>query len=167
MQQSYQWRPVLTDLLPPGRPFLCNCVSSLHALVTIKDILQKPLSYLASQIRLSIKEQSTREQVEAYASLIREDTNRAPVLFGESSMRHLSFTNWTKANMYGVDLSAAAVRHRETPLMSSYVQGAVKPYKVNDSFYIIGDASGNYWISGHRIRALWKKMAKGMAAEHI
>ncbi|KAK1241762.1 hypothetical protein MKX07_007585 [Trichoderma sp. CBMAI-0711] len=169
VQQAYQWRPILKDLIPENRPFLSNCVGFLVTLMPAKDVLQKPLSYLASQIRRSIKEQGSREQVEAYTSLIRLDpANRAPPFFGSSSMQLLMFSNWQKANMYGTDLSAAAVTPRSTPLTPSYVQSVQGPYSFSDGIIIVGkDAEGNYWLSGHRGQGLWEMMEKKMQEEVI
>lgn len=169
VQQAYQWRPILGDLIPDKRPFLSNCVGFLSTLIPAKDVLQKPLSYLASQIRRSIKEQGSREQVEAYTSLIRLDpANRAPPFFGNSSMQLLMFSNWQKANMYGTDLSAATVTPRDTPLKPSYVQSVQGPYNFSDGIIIVGrDTEGNYWFSGYRAQGLWGMMEKGMEEEEI
>lgn len=134
-----------------------------------KDLLQKPLSYLASHIRRSIVEQGSREQIEAYASLIRLDPrNKAPPMFGQSSMQLLMFSNWQKANMYGFDLSAAAAKPRDTPLIPSYVQSMQSPYNFADGIIIVGkDSEGNYWLSGYRTKGLWKMMETEMAKEDI
>ncbi|RFU75937.1 hypothetical protein TARUN_6306 [Trichoderma arundinaceum] len=133
-----------------------NCVGFLVTLMPAKDVLQKPLSYLASQIRRTITEQSSREQVEAYTSLIRLDlANRAPPFFGSSSMHLLMFSNWQKVNMYGTDLSAGAVTPRRTPLTPSYIQSVQGPYSFSDGIIIVGkDAEGNYWLSGNRAKGL-------------
>ncbi|KAL7785686.1 hypothetical protein V8C43DRAFT_290752 [Trichoderma afarasin] len=169
VQQAYQWRPILKDLIPDKRPFLSNCVGFLVTLVPAKDVLQKPLSYLASQIRRSIKEQGSREQVEAYTSLIRLDpANRAPPFFGSTSMQLLMFSNWQKANMYATDLSAAAVTPRRTPLTPSYVQSVQGPYNFSDGIIVVGkDLEGNYWFSGNRAKGLWGMMEKKMEEEVI
>ncbi|KAL7941247.1 hypothetical protein V8C42DRAFT_335199 [Trichoderma barbatum] len=169
VQQAYQWRPILKDLIPDKRPFLSNCVGFLVTLMPAKDVLQKPLSYLASQIRRSIKEQGSREQVEAYTSLIRLDpANRAPPIFGSSSMQLLMFSNWQKANMYGTDLSAATVSPRSMPLTPSYVQSVQGPYNFSDGIIIVGkDTKGNYWLSGNRAKGLWGVMEKKMEEEVI
>ncbi|GKT61344.1 lysR family regulatory protein [Colletotrichum tofieldiae] len=164
---AYQWRPVLTDLVPPGRPFLCNCVGFLVTLLTASDIMKKPLSYLASEIRRSIAEQGTREQVEAYSSLIRKDLrNKSPPLFGDGSMQLLMFSNWHKANIYGFDVSAAAIEPRDTPLLPSYVQTVQGPYNFTDGIIILGkDTHGNYWLSGHKVRGDWGAMMRKMAED--
>ncbi|OLN87672.1 hypothetical protein CCHL11_05646 [Colletotrichum chlorophyti] len=169
VQQAYQWRPVLADLIPANKPFLSNCVGFLVTLVTAKDVLQKPLSYLASQIRRTIEDQGTRKQVEAYTSLIRQDSvTKAPPFFGDSSMQLIMFSNWQKANMYDTDLSAAAFRSRETPLFPSYVQTVQAPYCFTDGIIIVGkDKEGNYWLSGYRVKGLWDVMEEKIAQNKV
>lgn len=156
----------MTDLLPDKRPFLSNCVGFLSTLLPIKDLLQKPLSYVASQIRRSIKEQGSREQVEAYTSLVRLDpSNRAPPFFGDSSMNLLMFSNWQNTNMYQINLSAAAAAVTP-PLTPSYVQSVQGPYNFADGIIIVGkDAKGKYWLSGYRAKGLWEMMGKKMKEE--
>ncbi|KZL83357.1 lysr family regulatory protein [Colletotrichum incanum] len=164
VQQAYQWRPVLEDLLPSDKPFLCNCVGFLVTLMSASDVLNKPLGHLASAIRRSITEQGTREQVEAYSSLVRQDPRtKSPPLFGCSSMQLLMFSNWHKANIYGFDLSAAAIQPRDKPLLPSYVQTVQGPYNFTDGIIILGkDADGNYWLSGHKVKGEWSAMEKMM-----
>lgn len=148
---------------------MSNCVGFLVTLVPTKDVYSQPLSYLASKIRTSIKEQGSREQVEAYASYVRMDpANRAPPFFGDSSMQLIMFSNWQKARMYGLDLTAAAGKPRSSPLFPSYVQSVQGPYKFNDGFIVVGkDTHGNYWLSAYRVKGLWEMMAKEMEKAEI
>lgn len=159
----------MKDLIPNDRPFLSNCVGFLVTLVPTKDVYSKPLSYLASKIRASIKEQGSREQVEAYASYVRMDpANRAPPFFGGSTMQLIMFSNWQKANMYGLDLSAATAKPRESPLLPSYVQSVQGPYKFNDGFIVVGkDPQENYWLCAYRVSGLWDMMAEDIAKAEI
>lgn len=169
VQQAYQWRPVLGDLVPHNRPFLCNCVGFLVTLMPARDIFKKPLGYLASQIRRSIKEQGSREQVEAYSALVRQDTkNKAPPFFGDSSMQLMMFSNWQKAKMFEFDLSAAAIQPRDTPLFPSYAQNVQGPYNFTDGIIIVGkDSHGNYWLSGHKVKGEWELIKSKMSVENI
>jgi hypothetical protein len=83
-------------------------------------------------------------------------------------MQLLMFSNWQKANMYGTDLSAAAVKSRDTPLVPSYVQSMQGPYNFTDGIIIVGkDHEGNYWLSGYRVKGLWEMMETEMAKEEI
>ncbi|OHW92843.1 hypothetical protein CSPAE12_08547 [Colletotrichum incanum] len=169
IQQAYQWRSVLEDIIPPDRPFLSNCVGTLLTLTSAKELIQRPLSYLASQVRQAVIEQGSREQVEAYASLVRRDPrNKAPPFLGASSMQFISFTNCQKANMFGVDLSAASANPRNTPLLPSYVQILHGPYNFTNGIIIVGkDPKGNYWLSGYGVKGLWESMERKMATEDI
>ncbi|UKZ78758.1 hypothetical protein TrVFT333_006503 [Trichoderma virens FT-333] len=153
-------------------PFLSKEIFSLIGCLDWQLLILQKIRrnlHLAAQIRRSIKEQGSREQVEAYTSLIRLDpANRAPPFFGSSSMQLLMFSNWQKANMYGTDLSAAAVTPRRTPLRPSYVQSVQGPYNFSDGIIIVGkDAEGNYWLSGNRAKGLWGMMGKKMEDEVI
>ncbi|KZL64682.1 family regulatory protein [Colletotrichum incanum] len=128
------------------------------------DVSKKPLSYLASEIRRSIAAQDTRDQIEAYSSLVRQNTrNKSPPLFGDGSMELVMCSNWHKANVYGFDVSAAAVKPRDTPLLPSYVQNAQGPYNFADGIMILGkDTHGNYWLSGHKAEGEWGAMMRKM-----
>ncbi|KAI6778163.1 AAA ATPase [Emericellopsis cladophorae] len=167
VQQAYQFRPVLKDLNPVGRPFLSNCVSFLVSLMPAKDVTLKPLSHLASSIRHLIKEQGIREQVEAYTSLVREDpANHAPPFFGESGMQLIMFSNWSKSNLFATDLSAAAAKSRSEPLCSSYLQSVQGPCNFNDGIIVVGkDMQGNHWLSGYRAWGLWGLMEEEIARQ--
>ncbi|KAF4914571.1 Transcriptional regulator sdnM [Colletotrichum viniferum] len=138
LQQVYEWRRALKDLIPHDRPILSNCVGFVVTLIPAKDLLQKPLSYVASQIRRTLIEQGSREQIEAYTSLIRQDPiNKAPPLFGDTSMKLLMFTNWQRARFYETDFSAASVNKLDGPLFPSYIQAVPGPYEFNDGLILL------------------------------
>ncbi|KAK7739250.1 hypothetical protein SLS62_011276 [Diatrype stigma] len=174
IQQAMEVRPKMPDRLPPGRPFLGNAVAFVVALLPAKDILTKPLSYVAAAIRRAIVEQGTRPQIEAYGSLVRLDpTNRAPPFFGESGMHLYLFTNWQKAGLFETDLGAAIVEKKDDGRMGtkraltpSYIQTVQGPYDFPDGIFVVGkDAQENYWVSAYRLKGLWGVMDKVMAAE--
>ncbi|KAK2061363.1 hypothetical protein LY76DRAFT_567224 [Colletotrichum caudatum] len=167
VQQAYDWRRVLEDLLPSNKPFLCNCVGFLVTLMPVSDILKKPLSHLALAIRRSIIEQRTRKQVEAYSSFVRQDLRtKSPPLFGCPSMWLLMFSNWKKANMHGVNLSGAAVHPRNEPLFPSYVQTVQGPYNFTDGIIILGkDQEDNYWLSGYKPQGEWDALERQMKGD--
>ncbi|KAF4826911.1 Acetyltransferase BOT5 [Colletotrichum tropicale] len=168
LQQVYEWRRALKDLIPHDRPILSNCVGFVVTLIPAKDLLQKPLSYVASQIRRTLIEQGSREQIEAYTSLIRQDPiNKAPPLFGDTSMNLLMFTNWQRARLYETDFSAASVTKLDGPLFPSYIQAVPGPYEFNDGLILFGkDSSSNYWFGGQRAQGQWgmmeRKIEEGM-----
>ncbi|KAF3810518.1 hypothetical protein GCG54_00013758 [Colletotrichum gloeosporioides] len=168
LQQVYEWRRALKDLIPRDRPILSNCVGFVVTLIPAKDLLQKPLSYVAFQIRRTLIEQGSREQIEAYTSLIRQDpVNKAPPLFGDTSMKLLMFTNWQRARLYETDFAAASVTKLDGPLFPSYIQAVPGPYEFNDGLILFGkDSAGNYWFGGQRAQGQWgmmeRKIEEGM-----
>lgn len=83
-------------------------------------------------------------------------------------MHLFMFSNWQKGNMFRVNLMAATVAPRQTPLRPSYVQSVQGPYNFSDGIIIVGkDAEGNYWLSGYRAKGLWDMMEKEMKEEVI
>ncbi|KAK2774733.1 lysR family regulatory protein [Colletotrichum kahawae] len=168
LQQVYEWRRALKDLIPNDRPILSNCVGFVVTLIPAKDLLLKPLSYVASQVRRTLIEQGSREQIEAYTALIRQDPiNKAPPMFGDTSMRLLMFTNWQRARLYETDFSAASVTKLDGPLFPSYIQAVPGPYEFNDGLLLFGkDSAGNYWFGGQRAQGQWgmmkRKIEEGM-----
>ncbi|KAF4999875.1 hypothetical protein FDECE_11374 [Fusarium decemcellulare] len=144
------------ETLPKGRPYISNALGFANVILPAKDILTKPLSWLAQQVRLAIAEQGTRGQVEAYLALQRESAGRLLVFFGDVGMHQQSLSNWQKANMFGLDFKAAAVTSRDgKPLRPEYIQNNQSPV-FPEGFPIIGkDEKGNYWLSGYRRKGLW------------
>ncbi|KDN60768.1 hypothetical protein CSUB01_05960 [Colletotrichum sublineola] len=163
IQQAYDWRPVLEDRLPPGNPFLSNCVGFLVTHLPASDLLTKPLGYLAGKIRGSITGQHPLEQVEAYCSLVRQYPKwKLPPFFGCSSMDLRMFSNWSKAKFYNLDLSDAQCK----PLQPYYVQTVQGPYEFTDGIIIVGkDVDGNYWLSGHKVEGEWDAIEEKMNKE--
>ncbi|KAJ7257100.1 hypothetical protein C8J57DRAFT_1185943 [Mycena rebaudengoi] len=148
-----------SDVLPEGQPYIGNALSFANATAPACDVLTKPLSWLALKVREAIASQTTRSQIEAYASLVREYSPgmRVPVLFGDAGMQMLLVSNWQKARLFEIDFAAAWVGggKGKDPCRASYIQCNQDP-NFPDAFPIVGkDARGNYWISGYRAKGLW------------
>ncbi|KAM0429637.1 hypothetical protein ACHAPT_006242 [Fusarium lateritium] len=162
-QNSMSLRRVLaSDLLSPSdRPYISMALGFPTVLLPARDILTKPLSWLALQFRNAINSQGTREQVEAYAALQREfsPTLRMPLFFGDSGMYNIFYSNWQKAALFDFDFGDAAVTPRGgKPLRPSYIQCVQDP-AFPEGWPISGkDEKGNYWISGFRAKGLWAKI---------
>lgn len=71
-------------------------------------------------------------------------------------MQLMTFSNWCKAGMFGHDFSPARQdTANRAPLYPSYVQTVQLPLEVPDGLPIIGrDQSGNYWMSGFRVKGI-------------
>lgn len=160
-QNSMSLRKVLAgDLLPPGRPFVSMALGFPTVLHPARDLLGRPLSWLAREFRRAIVEQGTRAQVEAYAALQRDfdPSLRMPVFFGDSGMYNIFYSNWHKAGLFDFDFAGAAERPRDRPLRASYIQCVQDP-SFPEGWVINGkDAEGNYWIFGFRAKGLWAKL---------
>lgn len=84
-------------------------------LVATKEGLDKPLGCLAGDIRRSINEQRTRQQIEAYQALVRANARPLrplPVFLGKAQMHHIRYPNWTQSGVYQTDFLAASVAKR-------------------------------------------------------
>lgn len=78
-------------------------------------------------------------------------------------MHLISVSNWSKADFFGVDFSAASVSGSSRPLRPIYIHSAQTPYKFTDMFPIIGkDAHGNYWFSATRVTRNWAAVEKAL-----
>ncbi|KAM0806699.1 hypothetical protein AB5N19_07036 [Seiridium cardinale] len=150
---------------PAKDPYVSNLFTILYSLLPACDIINKPVSQTAHQIRRSIIEQGTREQVEAYFALQRQGGGKMLPLLGDSNMHMMTISNWTKADLYGHDFGPAAlspeVRKTQYP---SYVQTTQLPFNFPEGFCIIGqDSQRNYWLYGFRVAGVWAKVEAALA----
>ncbi|KAG8159414.1 hypothetical protein KVR01_011075 [Diaporthe batatas] len=156
------------DLLPPDRPYVSNCLTFTSVLKTKKEV-DKSLGLLAADIRRGINKHGTREQIEAFLSMVRKNAwplGPMPVFFGRPNMHHIGFSNWTKVKTYMMDFSAAAVTKSNTPILPSFVSQIQTGIPYPDGFLITGqDSHGNYWLEGYRPAGLWAHVAKALGEE--
>ncbi|KAI5918155.1 hypothetical protein F4810DRAFT_603836 [Camillea tinctor] len=151
---------------PAKDPYLSNMFTILYTLLPAHEIINKPVSYLASEIRRSIVEQGTREQVEAYFALQRQSPGRMFPSFGDAGMHMMTLSNWGKANLYGHDFGPAALAEEERAKgqFPSYIQTTQLPFSFPEGFCTIGqDAKENWWLYGFRVSGLWAKIEKVLA----
>lgn len=158
MQAMSIRRALEKDLLPPDRPYVSNCLSYTSVLKTKKEIGQF-LGLLAGDIRQGVNKHRTRQQIEAFSSMVRAKAwplGPMPIFFGHSDMHHIGYSNWKKVEANLTDFSTACVRQRDTPLYPSFVSQVQGGIAYPDGFVITGqDAQGNYWLEGYRPRGLW------------
>ncbi|KAK1687370.1 hypothetical protein BDP55DRAFT_727318 [Colletotrichum godetiae] len=115
--------------LPEKGALVGNAILPIPALLPTQDLVKKgPLGFgrVARALREAIGQLSTRPQVEALLALQRrangDEVNKKvnkkksgngkaglPALFGDAGMHMVVCTNWTKAEFFNVDFSAAAV----------------------------------------------------------
>lgn len=156
-------RALEQDLLPPGKPYISNCLSYTSILKTKKDVDQS-LGSVVADLRQALNRHSTREQVEAFSGMVRANDwplGPMPVFFGQSDMHHIGYSNWKKVEANFTDFSTACVNPRDTPLYPSFVSQVQGGIAYPDGFIITGqDAEGNYWLEGYRPSGLWAHVEK-------
>ncbi|KAK1573001.1 uncharacterized protein LY79DRAFT_677214 [Colletotrichum navitas] len=162
------------DLLPRTKAYVGNAVMGAVTYLSAKDIQTKPIWDIASALRQSLVEQTTREQIKGQAKIIRETYARTGYepLFGDGGMHFVRYTNWTKAKLFDTDFSAAIVRQGVHDAQRctksgrpSYIQYDVRMsrYSPRGSFPIYGkDAAGNYWLGGWVRKGLWDVISKNL-----
>lgn len=164
------------SLLPKDYACVSNAAFAIYTILSTSEIFTQPVSYNASKVRESIIQQRSEEQITAMASLWRESiskTGHGP-LFGDSTMNHFVFSNWTAAKFFEADLSAALVKEglprnkRSNPVgMPSFMvsDGTVTGQSVRNIFPIMGrDAGGNYWMSATIRDGAWPAIEKALAS---
>lgn len=154
------------DLIPSSaeHPYVGNAFGWGNVLISAGDVMSKPLSYVARQVRRAINEQGTRAQHEAYYAMVKSSGTGLPVaIMGDGGMYQIGFSNWTKAGLFGLDFAPARVNPAEegtaTHCRPSYVQENHGPIKPVDGFFVLGkDSLGNYWTSACKLHGQWEKL---------
>ncbi|KAF7537112.1 hypothetical protein G7054_g3994 [Neopestalotiopsis clavispora] len=155
---------VSTD--PSRDPYISNLFSILYTLKSARDMINTPVSHTAKEIRRSIVEQGTRQQVEAYYALQRQGPGKVLPFMGDAGMHSMTISNWGKANLYGHDFSPAALSAQDRGIAQypSYIQTTQLPFNFPEGFCIIGqDNQKNYWLYGFRMAGLWAKVEKALS----
>lgn len=150
---------------PAKNPYFSNLFTMLYTLLPASEIIQKPVSHLAREIRRSVVEQGTREQVEAYFALQRQAAGKMVPFFGDAGMHLMTLSNWGKADLYGHDFSPAAVSEddAEKSQYPSYIQTTQLPFNFPEGFCVIGqDNAKNFWLYGFRIAGYWDKVEQAL-----
>lgn len=174
IMNAFGLRSVLAnDLLPSDSAYVANAVLIVGAMALAKDILTKPLSFVATEIRRSIVEQGERGQIESRWAIDRASLAKTghPTLFGAAGMRMVVISNWTKGRFFENDFSTAVVKlgiAEDSPKRSSkvgrpsYIQTAGYSdgtIPLRNAFPVIGkDNAGNYWLSGSLRKGIWSQI---------
>ncbi|EFQ96993.1 LysR family regulatory protein [Nannizzia gypsea CBS 118893] len=160
MRNTYCCRSILAELghMPSATSALVtNAVFATLTFLSVRQVLEEPLSFTASEVRKSLIQQRTPEQLRALDAIQRNTLDNAhhPALFGNPNMYMIMISNWVKAKLFQVDFSAAVQREgmsldeRSNQLgMPSCIQGTgTKGYATRNTGVVIGkDAAGNWWL---------------------
>ena len=139
-------------------------------ILSVKEITGNPISYTASAIRGAINELGTREQVESFQAMVRNNSAKLPPFFGDRNMHMVTLSNWTKAKLFDVDFSPAMIGENTDETVEKgkprYIQNTQNGLILPNGFPIIGkDSGGNYWLSGHMKKGHWARIEKLLAEE--
>jgi hypothetical protein len=177
LMNAFDIRPALAnDMIPSNCAFVGNATSLAYTCLSVRRTLQEPLSFVASELRRSLEQQRTRQQIEALAALRKqtaEKTGQLPVI-GDSNSLLIICSNWHKARIFDFDFSPAVVASG-VPLTEwsnklgrpSYVNpiSHVYPMRFRNCGIVIGkDAEGNLWLSLSLITEAWASIEKELRA---
>ncbi|TDZ59721.1 Transcriptional regulator sdnM [Colletotrichum trifolii] len=145
------------------KPYLSNAVGFINVVGSVADELNNPVSRLAAQIRSAIRELGTRSQAETAPAMTRSNRLKLPPFFGDTTMHMVTYSNWTKAGLFEIDISGAVINseagRKELRGMPVYIQNNQSGFVLPNGFVIPGkDSGGNYWLSGYMDNGLWAKM---------
>ena len=176
LMNVFDLRSTLADIIPSNCAFVANAIFVAYMCLSTCRMLQEPLSFVASQLRRSLEQQRTRQQVEALAALEKqtiERTSRLPVI-GDSNSLIIACSNWHKGRFFNVDFSPAVVV-AGVPLIErsnklgrpSYINLTVQSHNVplrNIGVVIGKDADGNWWLQWSMRTEAWANIEKEFRA---
>jgi hypothetical protein len=168
-------RGVLAEmgLLPSAdTALIANVTWPTVILVTAGEIISKPISYLASQVRHAIDTHRTPEQVQATAATQREAREKTgqPAVYGDVGTFLFACSNWHKGKLFQMDFSPAVVK--ENPSQSEranlsgrpllvFATGKFVKFSPRNSLAVMGkDAAGNWWMKNVLRTSLWSAVEK-------
>lgn len=166
------WR--FTDgVLPDEGPYLGNAVGMCVTTMTSAELAGDPMGEVAARVRRGIADSRRTEQVEAYAALWRQVPARMNPIFGSKTMHLVTVSNWSRARILDLDLSAAVVANvRDSRFVRtgsgrpSYTQSCFSGIVFPNFAIVHGkDTQGNYWISNVTTGKHWKSIRDAIEAK--
>ncbi|RYP60097.1 hypothetical protein DL769_008281 [Monosporascus sp. CRB-8-3] len=166
------------DRLPRDKAYVSNAVAAVYTYLSAKDLLTKPLGYVAGAVRQAIVEQGTPAQLETRRFLDREAIEKSgwPALYGDGWINMLIVSNWSKGRFFETDFSAAVVREGGSAARTSkvgrpsYIQNCkyMKNFNSRGTIPVVGkDGAGNYWLQSTARKGFWDKIQKAMDEESL
>jgi hypothetical protein len=150
-----------------GAALIANAVFATYTFLSVRQVLEEPLSFVASRIRQSLEQQRNQEQLQALVAISKATTEKAghPPVFGNSSVLMIVCSNWGKARMFQVDFSPAVLasglplsQRVNQPGRPSYINvtGTKNGFSTRNCGPVIGkDAAGNWWLSFTLRSEIW------------
>lgn len=153
------------NLLPDNSCYLSNTLGLITTLLPSKDVAGSRIGDIALKVRESVQKSASRDQIEAFENLRKQSWHKEFPLFGSPSTYPVVFSNWSKANLFSLDFSAATVssqdEHSAKPVSPILVLPVYTGWRVVDLVCIMGqDRDGNYWLDFSTERKRWKGINK-------
>ncbi|KAL1994267.1 hypothetical protein VTN49DRAFT_2936 [Thermomyces lanuginosus] len=171
VMNAFDCRGVLTEmgLIPsPDVGLITNAVNGIWTVLSARQVLEEPLGSLALQIRRSLEQQRTVEQVRASLAEAKDANDRTgySYIVGDSGMMLVIISSWQKAKFFTFDFSPAVIKvgtplgKRDNQLgCASYicVRGATGGGMtvVNGGAVTGKDEKGNIWFNFRLRSDLW------------
>lgn len=91
----FTFRGILDDVLPPGSAYVGNAISIAYSFMTVSQLLSRSLGTIALELRQSLAEQRSREQVEAAISMLHKILVAGGLLlFSPHNAVRITWSNW-------------------------------------------------------------------------
>ncbi|KAF5013249.1 hypothetical protein FDECE_724 [Fusarium decemcellulare] len=141
---------------------------AMYTSVDVDVLLKRPLGELAQQVRVSIQQQATDEQIRAQLRKLRRLGHaKTEPLYGNPDAHLVVFSNWTKCDLFNdVDFSPAVSKSKSVGnnarigrLTYMHYQSLGENRFQRDCFGITGkDLDGSYWVSAFLYTYDWQKL---------
>jgi hypothetical protein len=152
---------IRSTVLDSRYAYVMNCILISYASLPVSEILSKPISFLASEIRAALERDRNAEQIEARVTWSQKVGRYPPI--GSSNMLLHGITNWNRASCFGFDLSPATSEKRPSSASPCTPSGFLLHSKVPRFFCdfctVLGkDAERNWWIQWNLSKSTWIKV---------
>jgi hypothetical protein len=162
------------DINSPNFAYVANSSLFVPTCLPARQILQRHLSFVASQLRCTLEHQRTREQVEALAALQKQSIEKTswPPLIGDSNSLLIICTNLHKGKIFNIYFSPAVLvsgvpqktnklgRPSNINWTSHY-----RNYSLRNVVGVIGkDADGNWWLTSNMRTEAWLTIDRKLRA---
>lgn len=174
---NFNIRPVFPERFPQGTAYIGNAWLTAHAIISSGHMLERPISYLASKLRHSLLNQRSKEQVQTYTAVQEEGMSKArsglASWIGVSDML-IHCSNWHQARFFDVDFSSAVTSSNCPNEMRTHPLGKPSliiprtfyrwPMLLNLGSVIGKDADGNWWLTWHLKKGVWREIERQLAS---
>lgn len=171
---NFNIRPCFPELFPRDTAYVGNAWLTSHTILTADEVLERPVSYLASKLRHSLLAQRSKDQIKDYMAVQREGMKKieptiASMLGLSNMLIHCS--NWHQARFFDVDFSPAIICPAKKTRSAARPRLIIPntfyrwPMLLNTGSVIGKDADRNWWLTWHLKKGVWRKIEKQLAVD--